>query len=65
MRSLAGDIRVTLLIKFTLLIILWLICFKGVEKPSMNTKEWLLGGHANARNSNTVHVQPIDHSQTS
>ena len=43
MRSLARDIKLTLLIKFSLLIILWFVCFKGVEKPSMSTQRLLLG----------------------
>ena len=45
MRSLSRDIKLTLLIKFSLLIILWLVCFKGVEKPSMSTQQWLLGSN--------------------
>jgi hypothetical protein len=57
MRSLARDIRITLLIKFSLLIILWIICFKGVEKPSMNTREWLLGTELNAHQSSGNTVQ--------
>ena len=49
MRTLARDIKLTLIIKFSLLIILWFICFKNVEKPSMNTQQWLFGTklHAN------------------
>lgn len=60
MRSLARDIRITLLIKFSLLIILWIICFKGVEKPSMNTQEWLLGTELNAYQSSGTKVLKQD-----
>ena len=42
MRSLTRDIQITLFVKFSLLIILWFVCFKGVEKPSINTQQWLL-----------------------
>ena len=48
MRSLARDIKFTLLIKFSLLVILWFICFKGVEKPSISTQQWLLGPSVHA-----------------
>jgi hypothetical protein len=43
MRSLARDIQFTLFIKFSLLFILWFVCFKGVGKPSMSTQQWLFG----------------------
>ena len=65
MRSLARDIRITLLIKFTLLIILWLLCFKGVEKPSINTHEWLLGDRLHADHQDTAHTAPMSQSQAS
>jgi hypothetical protein len=41
MSSIRKDIKITLLIKFTLLFLLWWICFKGVKKPDI-TEEWLL-----------------------
>ncbi|MBN9225974.1 MULTISPECIES: cytochrome oxidase putative small subunit CydP [Legionella] len=37
------DILITLIIKFTLLILLWVICFKNVEKPHQSNEQWLLG----------------------
>lgn len=43
MRSLSRDIKITLIIKFSLLFILWLICFKDVAKPKISTQQWLLG----------------------
>jgi hypothetical protein len=43
MQYLARDIKLTLLIKFTLLLILWWVCFKPAEKPVINTQLWLLG----------------------
>lgn len=43
MKSLTRDILITLIVKFSLLITLWLVCFKDVEKPTKNTQQWLLG----------------------
>ncbi|MGL5741359.1 MAG: cytochrome oxidase putative small subunit CydP [Legionella sp.] len=43
LKPLTRDILVTLIIKFTLLILLWLICFKNTGKPYLNTEQWLLG----------------------
>ena len=43
MRSFARDIQITLLIKLTLLFILWFICFKNTKKPSIDTEQWMLG----------------------
>ncbi len=54
MRSLARDIQLTLIIKFSLLIILWLVCFKHVEKPSMNRSQWLLGPTVHAEKTLTI-----------
>ncbi len=44
MKSLSRDVVLTLIIKLSLLFILWFVCFKGVEKPSKNAQQWLLGG---------------------
>ena len=55
MRSLARDIKFTLFIKFSLLFILWLVCFKGVEKPSMNPQQWLLGPNLHANQAPSTH----------
>lgn len=43
MKPLTRDILVTLVVKFMLLITLWWVCFKDVEKPSKDTRQWLLG----------------------
>ena len=48
MKSLARDIRFTLIIKFTLLTILWFVCFKGVKKPAIDTQQWMLGSSLHA-----------------
>lgn len=42
-KPLTRDILVTLTIKFILLILLWVICFKNVEKPQQSNEQWLLG----------------------
>ena len=61
MRSLARDIRLTLFIKFSLLILLWFVCFKQVEKPRLSSQAWLLGPsmhtHANPDTDTTTHVK--------
>jgi hypothetical protein len=43
MKTLARDVTVTLIVKLSLLILLWIVCFKGVEKPSKDPQQWLLG----------------------
>lgn len=43
MKPLTRDILLTLSVKFLLLIVLWWVCFKDVEKSSKNTQQWLLG----------------------
>lgn len=43
MKPLTRDILLTLSVKFLLLIALWWVCFKDVEKSSKNTQQWLLG----------------------
>lgn len=43
LKPLTRDILVTLIIKFSLLILLWIICFKNVEKPHQSNEQWLLG----------------------
>ena len=47
MISLSRDIKLTLIIKFTLLIILWFVCFKDTKKPHITTQQWMLGPDAN------------------
>ncbi|CAM3068583.1 Uncharacterised protein [Legionella steigerwaltii] len=42
-KPLTRDILITLIIKFSLLILLWIICFKNVEKPHQSNEQWLLG----------------------
>jgi len=43
MKPLKRDILITLIVKFMLLITLWWVCFKDVEKPVKDTRQWLLG----------------------
>lgn len=42
-KPLARDIIMTLIIKIILLISLWIICFKNVEKTHKSNEQWLLG----------------------
>lgn len=42
-KPLTRDILLTLIIKFSLLFILWAVCFKHVEKPHRTTEQWLFG----------------------
>jgi len=42
-KPLTRDIVLTLIFKFFLLFLLWMICFKNVEKSHKNTEQWLLG----------------------
>ena len=39
----ARDITITLIIKFSLLFLLWYLCFNGVQKSTVTPAEWLLG----------------------
>lgn len=43
MNKLTRDIRLTLMVKFVLLIILWVVCFKGADKNKMPLPQWLYG----------------------
>ena len=43
MKHLTRDILITLAVKLLLLITLWWVCFKDVEKPTKDTRQWLLG----------------------
>lgn len=45
MNKLARDIRITLVIKFLLLIILWVVCFKGAVKNTVSMQKWLYGSN--------------------
>lgn len=51
MNSIRKDIKITLFIKFTLLFLLWWICFKGVKKPDI-TEEWLVTAPTSTSHSN-------------
>ena len=42
MKPITRDIITTLIIKFTLLISLWIVCFKNVDKSQLDTNHWLL-----------------------
>lgn len=43
MKKFSHDIQCTLLIKAVLLIILWLVCFRGAEKNTTQASQWLFG----------------------
>lgn len=43
MKPLTRDILLTLLFKFTLLLMLWWVCFHDVERSHLTQTEWLLG----------------------
>ncbi|STY30166.1 Uncharacterised protein [Legionella wadsworthii] len=42
-KPLTRDILITVSIKFSLLILLWFLCFKNVEKSHQTNEQWLLG----------------------
>ena len=46
MKKITRDIRLTLMIKFVLLLILWIVCFKGAEKNTTSLPQWLYGASA-------------------
>lgn len=54
MRSLARDIQFTLLIKFLLLIILWVVCFRNVQKPSTDVQQWMFSQKVSTHKSPAV-----------
>ncbi|WP_133128006.1 cytochrome oxidase putative small subunit CydP [Legionella nagasakiensis] len=37
------DILITLAVKLSLLVMLWFVCFKDVDRPAKNIHQWLLG----------------------
>ncbi|KTD10484.1 cytochrome oxidase putative small subunit CydP [Legionella hackeliae] len=43
MKPLTRDILLTLSVKFALFFLLWFVCFKDVEKPAKDMRQWLLG----------------------
>lgn len=43
MKPLTRDITVTLVVKLSLLIILWLVCVRGIERPAQYGPGWMLG----------------------
>ncbi len=45
MSSLRRDIQYTLVLKFLLLTLLWLVCFYKATKPTPDMKQWLLGSN--------------------
>ncbi len=54
-KPLTRDILITLIIKFTLLILLWIICFKNVEKPHLSNEQWMLG--SKQQQNDSFHVR--------
>ncbi|KTD23246.1 cytochrome oxidase putative small subunit CydP [Legionella londiniensis] len=60
MKPLTRDVLVTLLVKFTLLTALWVLCFKGIEKPQKDARQWLLGSEVNKiQSTSPKHLQNI------
>lgn len=51
MKRLTRDIQMTLIIKFTLLIVLWVFCFKGAEKNKVSMQQWLYGSGTSTLNT--------------
>lgn len=43
MKPITREISLTLLLKLTLLFLVWFYCFKGTHKPIKDTREWFLG----------------------
>ena len=43
MKRFAHDIQWTLLIKGILLVLLWVVCFKDIEKNPVDLAHWLFG----------------------
>ena len=52
MNTLARDIRLTLIIKFLLLVILWSVCFKGAVKNTVSMQQWLYGSSVESMSKN-------------
>lgn len=49
------DIRLTLLIKFSLFFLLWFFFIKGMKAPTLPTEQWLLGS---GKHVQTEHERP-------
>jgi len=60
MRTFARDIQITLLVKLTLLFILWFICFKNTKKPSIDSEQWMLGKNVVASKSHNINTKHND-----
>lgn len=43
MKKITRDIQLTLIVKLLLLIALWVICFRGAEKNTVDLGQWLYG----------------------
>lgn len=43
MKRFSHDIQLTLCIKGILLLLLWIVCFKGAEKNPLQASQWLFG----------------------
>ncbi|HBI21033.1 MAG TPA: hypothetical protein DDY37_00335 [Legionella sp.] len=43
MKRFAHDIQFTLVIKGILLVLLWVVCFKGAERNTTQASQWLFG----------------------
>ncbi len=43
MKTITKDITLTLCFKFILLIVLWMVCFRGIAKNPVHLAQWLYG----------------------
>lgn len=43
MKTLTRDVTITLMVKLLLLIALWFLCVKTMDKPNKDPAYWLLG----------------------
>ncbi len=54
MKPLTRDIQFTLIIKFALLIVLWVICFKGAERNTTSMQQWLYGSSVKSAGTDSI-----------
>lgn len=58
MKSLSRDVVLTLIVKLSLLFLLWYVCINGVEKPSLTAKQWIMG-HQLTTTGNPLTPEPL------
>lgn len=56
MKRFAHDIQFTLLIKGILLLLLWVVCFKGAERNTMQASLWLFGVPTPQQQTSSTHT---------